>query len=233
MTDPRGCSRGCDRLRGSHQVRLGRLPTPVTSAPNALAICTAYEPTPPAAPMIKTSARRAPCALSRSACKAVAAEPVRPRLVRRSGWPACEPDWTPGRRVLGERTLAGAVDLIANLKPVTFWPTATTVPARSKPGTGVFRPTQPGAERPAPRREFRPSDARYRGPRLRPGRGRGLHRQFDPGLASVQRGGWPRGRGRTGAARSPASSPGRRPPAPVRGLHQLSSLSVPSGQLTL
>src|SRR5215471_12797026 len=47
------------------------LHTPVTSAPNDLAICTANVPTPPAAPLIKTSCPGWICPLSRSPCNAV------------------------------------------------------------------------------------------------------------------------------------------------------------------
>src|SRR5579864_1198266 len=47
------------------------LHTPVTSAPNDLAICTANVPTPPAAPLIKTFCPGWICSLSRSPCNAV------------------------------------------------------------------------------------------------------------------------------------------------------------------
>src|SRR5215470_9845596 len=47
------------------------LHTPVTSAPNALANCTANVPTPPDAPLIKTLCPGRTCPLSRSACNAV------------------------------------------------------------------------------------------------------------------------------------------------------------------
>src|SRR6266436_8290692 len=47
------------------------LHTPVTSAPNDLAICTAKVPTPPAAPLIKTFCPGWICPLSRRPCNAV------------------------------------------------------------------------------------------------------------------------------------------------------------------
>jgi hypothetical protein len=47
------------------------LHTPVTCAPNALAICTANVPTPPDAPLIRTLCPAWIRPLSRSACKAV------------------------------------------------------------------------------------------------------------------------------------------------------------------
>ena len=50
------------------------LQTPVTSAPNAFAICTANVPTPPDAPMISTFCPGCTFALSRTACNAVTAE---------------------------------------------------------------------------------------------------------------------------------------------------------------
>ena len=50
------------------------LHTPVTSAPEALAICTANVPTPPDAPMIRTFCPACTCAWSRTACRAVSAE---------------------------------------------------------------------------------------------------------------------------------------------------------------
>ena len=53
---------------------LAVLHTPVTSAPKALAICTANVPAPPDAPMIRTFCPACTCAWSRTACKAVSAE---------------------------------------------------------------------------------------------------------------------------------------------------------------
>src|ERR1022692_3586535 len=48
--------------------------TPVTSAPDALAICTAKVPTPPDAPMTSTRFPACTCPRSRTACRAVNAE---------------------------------------------------------------------------------------------------------------------------------------------------------------
>ena len=50
------------------------LQTPVTLAPDALAICTAKEPTPPAAPMISTRCSGRIPPISRNPCRAVTAE---------------------------------------------------------------------------------------------------------------------------------------------------------------
>jgi hypothetical protein len=52
------------------------LATPVASAPNALAICTAKVPTPPGAPMISTFCPEATCPPLRTVCSAVRAEMV-------------------------------------------------------------------------------------------------------------------------------------------------------------
>src|SRR5260221_446306 len=49
------------------------LHTPVTSAPNALANCTANEPTPPEAPLIRTFCPAWMCPVSRRPCRAVMA----------------------------------------------------------------------------------------------------------------------------------------------------------------
>ena len=59
-----------DRTRSTLRV----LQTPVTSAPNALAIWTAKEPTPPEAPVTSTVWPGRTCAMSRNACKAVMAD---------------------------------------------------------------------------------------------------------------------------------------------------------------
>src|SRR5271170_7019947 len=58
-----------DRTRSAFLV----LHTPVTSAPNDLAICTANVPTPPAAPLIRTFRPGRILPLSRRPCKAVSA----------------------------------------------------------------------------------------------------------------------------------------------------------------
>src|SRR5579859_2668437 len=56
-----------DRTRSTFLV----LQTPVTFAPNDLAICTAKVPTPPEAPLIKTVCPRCICPVSRRPCRAV------------------------------------------------------------------------------------------------------------------------------------------------------------------
>src|SRR5216684_7148160 len=65
------------------------LHTPLTSAPNALASCTANVPTPPEAPMTRTFCPALTCPTSRRACRAVrrraflSAPPTRRRTSRR------------------------------------------------------------------------------------------------------------------------------------------------------
>src|SRR5215471_1230637 len=58
-----------DRTRSTLPV----LQTPVTSAPNDLAICTANVPTPPEAPLIRTVCPALTCPVSRRPCKATSA----------------------------------------------------------------------------------------------------------------------------------------------------------------
>src|SRR5215467_8933082 len=113
------------------------LHTPVTSAPNALASCTANVPTPPDAPLIKTLCPGRTRPLSRSACNAVhpatgtdaACSNVRP-----SGFASTAPSW---------RTLMYSARVPRSSRPpntsspgrspVTLLPTASTDPAQSAP----------------------------------------------------------------------------------------------------
>src|SRR5687768_11260091 len=93
------------------------LHTPVTCAPNALAICTANVPTPPEAPMTSTLCPRLTCARSRTACRAVRAEigaggGLREGEVARFG---CELV-RPGAGVPGEGALRDAEHVLANAR---------------------------------------------------------------------------------------------------------------------
>src|SRR5215210_1561343 len=90
------------------------LQTPVTYAPNALAICTAKVPTPPEAPMINTSCSGVTRPWSRTACRAV--KPVTGTAaacskLRFSGFGAKLV--LPSACVLGERSPADAEHLVA------------------------------------------------------------------------------------------------------------------------
>ena len=123
------------------------LHTPVTSAPNALAICTAKVPTPPDAPM--TSTRWPGCT------RAVVADGLQggeagdrdgggllEGEVRRLGRELVRA----GAGVLGEGALADAEHLVARPRTVvTSAPTASTRPASSRPRTAVLRRAQPEA----------------------------------------------------------------------------------------
>src|SRR5688572_3262711 len=93
---------------------LPALHTPVTFAPNALAICTAKVPTPPEAPTISTVCPGSSRPRSRRPCRAVTAEMgaaaacSKVRLAGLGGQPV-----RAGGRVLGERAVARAVHLVA------------------------------------------------------------------------------------------------------------------------
>ena len=133
------------RVANSRAVaRIGREPsirTPVTSAPSALAICTANVPTPPPAPLISTVIPgwtfpfRSACNAVTPACGAAAAC----SKVRFAGFGTI--------RVSGATTYSANVPMMLRSsspgvpntssptrKRVTLPPTASTRPARSRPG---------------------------------------------------------------------------------------------------
>ena len=136
-----------DRTRSSLLV----LHTAVTCAPNALAICTANVPTPPAAPITSTPWPGCTSATSRSACSAVMPDTgvaaacskvsragfATSLSARASASSAKEPSATP------RTSSPGAM-------PCTERPTASTVPATSQPRMGSLG-----------RRSPRPSRAKY------------------------------------------------------------------------
>src|SRR5918995_1813682 len=110
------------------------LHTPVTSAPNALAIWTAKVPTPPDAPLISTCCPGWIRPLSRSPCRAVS--PATGTAA------ACSNDTLAGFSTSassGTVTYSAKVPVPApntsspGSKRVTFPPTASTTPARSRP----------------------------------------------------------------------------------------------------
>src|SRR6266496_3488979 len=123
------------------------LHTPVTSAPSAAAICTAYVPTPPAAPLTSTRcpARTAPTSrIPRRAVPPAIGTAAACSKVRLTG--------------LGTSLSASACAYSANAprqkpstsspcrSPRTFAPTASTRPAASTPATrafGLVSPTSP------------------------------------------------------------------------------------------
>src|SRR3954463_16380664 len=96
------------------------LHTPVTSAPNALAICTAKVPTPPEAPTISTLCPGSTRPRSRRPCRAVTAEQGAGGGGEGGGGRLLEGEVgrlggqlvRAGGHVLGERAVAGAVDRV-------------------------------------------------------------------------------------------------------------------------
>ena len=113
------------------------LHTPVTSAPNALASCTAKVPTPPDAPLTSTLCPARIRPLSRSACRAVNAATGTDAAcsnVRPAGLVITAPSW---------RMLMYSARVPRSSRPpntsspgrnsVTFSPTASTDPAMSAP----------------------------------------------------------------------------------------------------
>src|SRR5260370_6451826 len=117
------------------------LHTPVTCAPNDLAICTANVPTPPAAPLIKTFCPGRICPLSRRPCNAVSAATGAEAAcsnVTLSGF-MTNADFAPDADSEVHAYSANAPRHVPNtsspgLNCFTFLPTALTWPATSTPG---------------------------------------------------------------------------------------------------
>ena len=128
---------------------LAVLQTPVTSAPEALAIWTAKVPTPPDAPMIRTCWPGCTFAL-------------------RTAWSAVDPEIGTAAACSKERFAGFAASMLGlaraysakdpshvpytsspGLNPVTSLPTDSTVPARHRPGLGAL-----GARSPKPARRI-------------------------------------------------------------------------------
>src|SRR2546422_163696 len=80
------------------------LHTPVTSAPNDLAICTANVPTPPDAPLIRTFCPDRICPLSRRPEARRLRPPPRPPPARTSRWPVFAPLLAPREHRHSRRT---------------------------------------------------------------------------------------------------------------------------------
>src|SRR5918911_1406914 len=125
------------------------LHTPVTSAPRALAICTANVPTPPDAPVIRTVCPGCTLAMSRSACRAVKADigtAAACSMVRLAGFGA--------KLSAGAHAYSARVPVVLqpntsspSSSPCTFLPTASTRPATSAPGTPLRGRRSPNARR--------------------------------------------------------------------------------------
>ena len=124
------------------------LVTPVTSAPNALAICTAKVPTPPDAPLIRTFWPAVTRAESRSSWRAVVADTPTAAAcskLRRAGFGR---NWSSGARANSAKAPAHQPNTSSpGRRRWTSLPTASTVPATSVPGIGCFGRRRPVASR--------------------------------------------------------------------------------------
>src|SRR6266540_5745609 len=129
-----------DRMRSSFDV----LATPVTRAPNAFAICTANVPTPPAAPTTSTDCPARTRALSRTAWSAVTPETGTAAACSKVSRAGLETSLS-ARAIAYSAKEPGATPITSSpgWNPVTFGPTASTVPATSHPRTRSFGPRNP------------------------------------------------------------------------------------------
>src|SRR5918994_5453411 len=126
--------------------RFGVLPTPVTSAPSARAICTANVPTPPDAPLIRTRVPGPALPTSRMAISAVRpdmTDAAASSKVRLTGFTM---SWDAGARANSAKVPGDVVSVLSHDEPntsspgwrsVTYLPTASTTPAMSVPRTGA------------------------------------------------------------------------------------------------
>lgn len=122
--------------------------TPVTSAPYALAICTANVPTPPDAPLTSTVRPARTPATSRRPMSAVLAasgiaadcSKVRPAGLRSTAPSATHTNSAKAPSASPYTSSPGA-------SPTTAPPTASTTPAKSRPRTAAFGLRSPNAAR--------------------------------------------------------------------------------------
>ena len=124
------------------------LHTPVTSAPSALAICTAKVPTPPAAPLIKIFWPRCNRPLSRSACRAESAATGTAAAcsnVRLAGFSANLPSTV--HAYSANAPLHVPKTMSPGWNCVTPLPSASTCPATSTPRRGHLGLRNPVAMR--------------------------------------------------------------------------------------
>ena len=134
---------GADRSDHVHVLRAAD--TPVTSAPNALAICTANVPTPPDAPLIRTFWPGRTLPSSRRSCRAVVADTPTAAAcsnVRLAGFAT---NWSSlARRVLGEGAGAPAEHLVARAKALDVLADRFDRARDVRPRDRVLRLAQPG-----------------------------------------------------------------------------------------
>src|SRR5690348_7286644 len=151
----------CDAPRERTRFAFRELHTPVTSAPNDLAICTAKVPTPPDAPLIRTFWPGWTFARSRRACRAVRAATGKEAACWNVNWLGI----LANARSNGQAYSAREPRQVPNasspgLNWVTFLPTASTRPAISAPSHPSFGFRKPIMTRPAkgmPRRRCQSS----------------------------------------------------------------------------
>ncbi len=111
------------------------LATPVTSAPKALAICTANVPTPPDAPMTSTVCPAWTRPWSRTACSAVSAEIGTDAACSKETFDGMSASLPVATRAYCAKDASATPNTASPAaKPVTAAPTAATVPARLRPG---------------------------------------------------------------------------------------------------
>src|SRR5918994_5871569 len=121
------------------------LETPVTSAPSALAICTANVPTPPEAPLIRTRVAGPTWPTSRIAISAVRPDMTEAAASLNESVAGLWMSWDAGATEYSAKVparMAGVAQFDPNTsspgcRSVTFLPTASTTPATSLPRTGV------------------------------------------------------------------------------------------------
>ncbi len=124
------------------------LVTPVTSAPRALAIWTANEPTPPDAPLMRTLWPGWTLPSSRSSCSAVVADTPTADACSKVRLAGFLMNWLSGPWMYSANApLPHPKTSSPGRRRVTALPTCSTVPATSVPGTRFFGLRSPVAKR--------------------------------------------------------------------------------------
>src|SRR4249920_1318060 len=134
-----------ERTRSSFDV----LATPVTSAPNAFAICTAIVPTPPAAPMTRTFCPGCTFALSRMAWRAVTPETGTAAACSKEAFAGLRTSLWAGVTACSAKDPASATPITSSpgRNVLTAEPVLSTVPATSQPRIGTLGRRSPSASR--------------------------------------------------------------------------------------